>query len=390
MATAMPLTRDVDAIVQALYCALLEDFSFERCLRVLARTFDAHTACLHTEERYSGRAAMEIYGPLSAEELLRFSTDYATLWPGKNLWVERSYDTMLGRGYEDGDAIVGRKELYDSEYFQHFCRPLDIRHGLGIAVRTDAASVFSLVSLNRSASAGPFDADDLVLVGALRPHLVNAFALYRRIASAQQHSESMRASFDHLPLALLLLDLDGRVLEFNAETSRMLEHVAGIRIASGSLRLRDPGAQAQLREYLHRAANPQGAPPSEAIAIAGSDGGFALLHLCALPACSGGALRPHGLVLASLCLPAQPACERFAASLLRVALDLTASEATVVLSLRNHHDPAEVAAELGLAVSTVRSHLKHAFRKTGTSRQGELLRLVERLLASAPVAAQPH
>src|SRR6188472_4256261 len=98
MATAMPLTRDVDVIVQALYGSLLEDFSFERCLRVLARTFDCHTACLHTEERYAGRAALELFGPLSAEELVKFSSEYSALWAGKNLWVERSYDTMLGRG----------------------------------------------------------------------------------------------------------------------------------------------------------------------------------------------------------------------------------------------------------------------------------------------------
>ena len=391
MAAMPPPSRDVDAIVRALYGSLLEDFSFERCLRVLARSFNAHTAALHTEERYAGRAAMEIFGPLSADELVRFSTDYSTLWAGKNLWVERSYDTMLTRGYEDGDAIVSREELYASEYYQHFLHPLDMRHGLGIAVRTDTASVFSLVSLNRNAAAGAFDRDDLELVAALRPHLANAFSIYRRIASLQGRIESMRSSFDRLPLALLVLDLDGRVVEHNIEADRLLGLCSGIRLScAGELRLRDTPTQLQLRAFLARAGHPSTPSQNESIVVGETCGELTVLHLCALPASAGDLLKRRGRVLASICLPGQDAAEGFAATLLRAAFDLTNTEATVVLSLRHHHDPAEVAVELGLAVSTVRSHLKHAFRKSGTTRQGELLRLVDRLLASAPLESRAH
>ena len=384
MATAMPLTRDVDVIVQALYGSLLEDFSFERCLRVLARTFDAHTACLHTEERYAGRAAMEMFGPLSAEELVRFSAEYSALWAGKNLWVERSYDTMLARGYEDGDATATREELFASEYYQHFMRPLDMRHGIGISVRTDAASVFSLVSLNRSASAGPFSAEDMNLVGVLRPHLVNAFSLYRRIAALQDRTMCLRASFDHLPMALLILDLDGRVLERNEQAFASMGAQGAICLGQGGwLRVNDPVAQARLRDFLRRTGMGPMLPLPEAIPVGGRDE-LVLLHLCALPVKGEGVLRAGGRVLASICVPSRQGCEEFAAGILRAALDLTATEATVVLSLRDHHDPGEVAVELGLAVSTVRSHLKHAFRKSGTTRQSELLRLVDRILAATP------
>jgi DNA-binding CsgD family transcriptional regulator/PAS domain-containing protein len=391
MAAMLPPSRDVDVIVRALYGSLLEDFSFERCLRVLARSFNAHTVALHTEERYAGRAAMEIFGPLDADDLVRFSNDYSTRWPGKNLWVERSYDTMLTRGFEDGDAIVSREELCASEYYQHFLHPLDMRHGIGIAVRTDAASVFSLVSLNRHAGAGAFDREDLALVAALRPHLVNAFSLYRRIASLQGRIESMRSSFDRLPLALLILDLDGRVLEHNAEASRFLGRCSEIRLAaSGDLRLRDARAHARLRGFVARAGHPSVPPQNESIVLGDTFGELTVLHLCALPASTGGVLQRRGRVLASICLPGQDAAEPFAANLLRAAFELTHTESMVVLSLRHHHDPTEVAAELGLAVSTVRSHLKHAFRKSGTTRQGELLRLVDRLLASTPLGPRAH
>ena len=88
--------------------------------------------------------------------------------------------------------------------------------------------------------------------------------------------------------------------------------------------------------------------------------------------------------MAFLCELNRHSEEQFATRVLRRALALTAMEAAVVLSLRDHHDPGEVALDLGLAISTVRSHLKHVFRKTGTSRQSELLRLVDRMLSAVP------
>jgi DNA-binding CsgD family transcriptional regulator len=45
--------------------------------------------------------------------------------------------------------------------------------------------------------------------------------------------------------------------------------------------------------------------------------------------------------------------------------------------------PAEAAAQLGIAVPTVRTHLKAVFLKTATERQAELVRTLSALLAVA-------
>jgi DNA-binding CsgD family transcriptional regulator len=55
---------------------------------------------------------------------------------------------------------------------------------------------------------------------------------------------------------------------------------------------------------------------------------------------------------------------------------LTHSEAELVRLLALGFSLEEAAARRGVGLSTARSHLKHAFAKTGTSRQGELVRLV--------------
>ncbi len=55
---------------------------------------------------------------------------------------------------------------------------------------------------------------------------------------------------------------------------------------------------------------------------------------------------------------------------------LTPAEAEVVQLLAKGLPLDEIAADRGISLNTVRSHLKHVFSKTGTSRQGELLGLV--------------
>ena len=65
---------------------------------------------------------------------------------------------------------------------------------------------------------------------------------------------------------------------------------------------------------------------------------------------------------------------------------LTASELRVFLAMAPSFSPQEAADNLGLSVTTVKSHLQHIFTKTGTNKQGDLMQLFMR--ASAPVAAQ--
>lgn len=54
---------------------------------------------------------------------------------------------------------------------------------------------------------------------------------------------------------------------------------------------------------------------------------------------------------------------------------LTCAESRVLAHLTNDRRPSEIAAALGVSITTVRSHLKALFAKTGTRRQSELVAL---------------
>jgi DNA-binding CsgD family transcriptional regulator/PAS domain-containing protein len=384
---AMPVDHAVDAIVRGLYGAINEGAGFGAALQPMSRAFDAHICALHTEDRYGRSAGLEIFGAVDVPGFVACNREYAARWAGKNLWVERGMPGMLACGYQDGDAVVHARELLASEYYRHFLRPLDIRHGLGVQVSDGVGPVVSLVSINRSAGAGPFSATEMARVGALRPHLANAYAICRRLDRLEGAVATLRASLDRVPFGVLVLDATGRVRDRNAEADRLLDEHREVSMGrDGTLRLAPPAAQARLDAALRRLPGGEMAPLAEAIVLArdtDAPAGPLLLHLCALP---DNAVGEGVRVLAFLGELNRAGEDRFAEGVLRAALGLTPMEATVVLSLRENHDPAHVALALGLALSTVRSHLKHAFLKSGTNRQGDLLRLVDRLLVAAPCA----
>jgi DNA-binding CsgD family transcriptional regulator len=58
----------------------------------------------------------------------------------------------------------------------------------------------------------------------------------------------------------------------------------------------------------------------------------------------------------------------------------------VLLGLAEDATPADIAKRYGIAPSTVRTHLKSLFAKTGAKRQKDLVKL---LLAAPPVVAKP-
>lgn len=76
-------------------------------------------------------------GKLDGEEFTQMATEYSTRWLGQNLWLERGIPTLLTRGWAIGEEVATDAELMQSEYFQHFLPPADIRHGMGINVQSD-------------------------------------------------------------------------------------------------------------------------------------------------------------------------------------------------------------------------------------------------------------
>ena len=212
MRDAKPSMPPIDRLVSELYGGLAEDTSLMPCLQGLSKLMRSHITGLRRENIETRKATFVICGDTSAAELTAFASDYERHWVGKNPWMERSIEGYLTQGFQYGEAVVSDAELRASPYFQHILTPLDIKHGVGVCVAREGTGGFVVLGFNRRASVGPVDADELALIRELRPHLVNLYAIHRRLDQAEAGRNSMRARLDQLAVGALVLDEDGRVL----------------------------------------------------------------------------------------------------------------------------------------------------------------------------------
>jgi DNA-binding CsgD family transcriptional regulator len=181
--------------------------------------------------------------------------------------------------------------------------------------------------------------------------------------------------FECLPKPTLLLLPDGAIARANVAARSLLLERHCLRIGCGRVvgfagAASEPFEDARARCMSGRASR---------VVITMHAGGAQMwqvemtpMHIDAAPATA------DLLLMVTVHAPVRP--ERGIVALARI-FGLTCAEARVLAHLAEDRTPAEIGKALGVAVTTVRTHLQSLFQKTGARRQPELVRLA--LLASS-------
>lgn len=200
-----------------------------------------------------------------------------------------------------------------------------------------------------------------------------------RLEDVSSARQTLVALLDVVPMGVILLDAQGKVLETNRRAADLLRADDGLGLEGPSLRAATPFATRALRRIVKR------------ITTAGSDDPDGAGNVLLLPRPSG--QRRLEVVVVSLDSdtahlfdPTCPAAVVFVGDpergpvlhedKLRKCYDLTNIEARIALDLAHGETINEIACRLRVKANTVRWHVKQIFAKTGTRRQAELIRLL--------------
>jgi len=178
--------------------------------------------------------------------------------------------------------------------------------------------------------------------------------------------------------ALIAVDSSGRPLSRSPRAEDLLRSTSDLVIRDGVLTARDDHAARLLARALRSVMDPESdEPPGRAIRIAGDSGKPDLLVVVsALPYGLDHVPRPVPTALVRLIeLETRPAFLREHAHL----FDLTPREIEIATSLLEGHSIESLSASLNVSRNTARNHIQALFRKTGTNRQSELVRMLDRL-----------
>jgi DNA-binding CsgD family transcriptional regulator/PAS domain-containing protein len=372
-AFAMQSGGDVSALIGKIYDAALDPSRWTGALRMVAEFAGAQAVALFTRDAAAKTVDLHVQdGGLAPRFVELYMGDYVKDDPTTN-----------GHCYGEIGKPVGIADLIDcQEYFETrlykgWIRPQGLVDCLVAPLGRKAASTL-LVGLFRGEAEGLCDDAMHRRVAPLVPHVSRAIAIGQAMESKSAEAARLADTLDGLSAGVFLVDDVGRLAHANASGRAMLAERSVLDMRGGKLSAREADANLALSKAFAAAA--EGDAVAQALNISlplsGRDGEPHMAHVLPL---SGGARREAGtrhsaaaaLFVRKARMDAPTALESLARQ-----YALTPTELRVLLTLVETGGAPETAEALGIAVSTVKTHLHRLFAKTGTARQSDLVKLL--------------
>jgi DNA-binding CsgD family transcriptional regulator len=336
----------------------------------LAHLFDSPSAALQIKDAASG--SVEI---ISSTSNLNPSAmeEYRKYYCNIDIWHKRAAAVGLSRVLASDDLIAD-SELERTEFWQDWCRKIDQFYIVG-SVLSLGGGAGAALGIHRPRASGEFDLDHKAAVARLLPHVERALQIRRHLARMATERRASLEALERTGTATLVVLGDARLIYASPGAESFLRQGDAIRLLNGRLVATGRECAQQLR-YLIRG--------SAATAADGKGD-------------AGGAVRierPNRLPLTILVAPFRPSPNRIEGAVpaailfikdpewptvrsgsLQELFGLTSAESTLVSALAEGKSVTEFALDHRISVNTVRTQLKSAFSKTGTSRQAELVAL---------------
>jgi len=212
-------------------------------------------------------------------------------------------------------------------------------------------------------------------LAVILPHIRRALQIGEDIARSRAETAALADTLDGLGAGMFIVDGTTRIVHTNAAARRLLAAEDVLCSRGGRLVACDPQANRSLRLALAGSDGPMDVMPGPLPLIA-SDGTCRIGHVRPLkPAARSYGNGPHEALAAVMVYKAGMEYPRPPDIIARF-YNLTPTELRILLAIVEIGGAPEVAAKLGIAPSTVRTHVGRLFEKTGTKRQAELVRLV--------------
>lgn len=219
-----------------------------------------------------------------------------------------------------------------------------------------------------------FTRDDTLQFIEVSRHLERIIRMSRAVVDARGRSEL--AVLDRLGRAAMLVDGDGRITSMNATAEALMS--PDFRLCSGRLLAADPRSEDQIEALLHVIhTTPFDRFLKAPVALVNRDG-LPWLTIDVLPT-TGRNTDNFGGTRAMLVISDLTEVRARTETDLQNLFGLTPAEARLAAALYAGKSVHQTAAEFGVETSTLRSHLKNIFAKTGTGRQAELVAVLARI-----------
>lgn len=232
----------------------------------------------------------------------------------------------------------------------------------------------TILQVLRHRSRGMVDEPMRERMRLLAPHLQRSRIMGRQIRARSHTVDDLAEVLDRLSTAICLLDADGRVVHANAACRGLFADASLLAMVGDRIVARNTQTDKIFRGLSEiDAGNETRSAARRQIELATSvDGQHYLLHAFPLKR-----YRTPSRDAAATVLFVQKASAAtwLAADAIAAAFRLTPSELRVLMAIIEIGGVPDIAAKLGIAETTVKTHLGRLFEKTGAGRQADLVKI---------------
>jgi DNA-binding CsgD family transcriptional regulator/PAS domain-containing protein len=291
--------------------------------------------------------------------------------------LSAAYLTLNIGDVSSSSNIIPPAEFFETRFYREWARPQGLVDNVFTILERSPTSIAAFIVFRHERD-GLADDAARQLLGLIAPHLRRAVLIGKLIDLRTIEAVTFADTLDGLGAGIFLVDAIGRIVHANAAGQGILAVGDILRSSAGRLVARDQQVDEVLHDAFKAAERGDAAIGNKGIAIplVARDGKRHVAHI--LPLTSSSRRRADLAVTATAALfvhkaaleaPSRPEA-------IAKAFKLTPTELRVLLTLVEVGGGPEVAAALGIADGTVKTHLSHLFQKTGAKHQVDLVRLV--------------
>ncbi len=273
------------------------------------------------------------------------------------------------------DEVTPPSELVQTRFFQEWMRPQGMRTSLVVNLEKSAASVAAVAVIQGADK--DFDEDQgKRRLQLLAPHILRASSIGRIVSEYVRERATLTDLWDRVRAGVFLLNGSGRVVFANRAGVALADAGEILKLSGSRLVASKSAANIALQSALAATRDADRADLNLRTPIALSDRPDEPWRAHVLPLTSP-AWR-NAIPYAANAVIVNRASLEITSPLEAVTrlYKLTGSEARVLEAVVAVGGVPEIAVALGVSESTVRSHLKRLFEKTGAHRQIELAKLL--------------
>ena len=346
-----------------IYDAALDSALWPDVLAKIACFVGAQACMLITKSPAKSVTACHPFG-IDARHLQLYVEFYGDLDPMTTL-----QSPELGRIVGVSD-IVPPEDFRKSDFYRDWLRPQGLIDAASVKLDRTATNCAYLVVMRGEAN-GLVDDEMRQRMQLVIPHLRRAKAIELRQAEAATFADIL----NNLNTSIFLVDSDGAILHANAAATALQRAGELLRAVRGRLTASDAAAEQSLRDVLTAAGSGGIDGKGVALPLSARNGEHYVAHV--LPLAAGDAHQTGANSAVAAVFVRKAELDALSpADVIGKAYNLTPTELRVLLAIVDVGGVPEVAQNLGVADTTIKTHLSRLFEKTGAGRQADLVKLV--------------